>query len=99
MDDINCAHTISSTKTHATLSIKVLAIFTVIALVAVLSLFTNPRPAYADGSTFCQLGNGGPCKEVFAVGSNNQPLQGYSKVSGPSKRARASIGKAAKTRI
>src|SRR5438874_1513987 len=73
MDDNNCAYTINCTKTRATTSIKAFTIFTVIALVAVLSLFSNPRPAYADG-TFCQLGTGGPCKEVFAVGSGNQPL-------------------------
>lgn len=73
MDDNNCAYPINNAKVHVTTSIKILTIFTVIALVAVLSLFANPRPAHADG-TFCQLGTGGPCKEVFAAGSGNQPL-------------------------
>jgi hypothetical protein len=73
MDDNNCAYSIDNAKMFATTSIKALTIFTVIALVVVLSFFANPRPAYADG-TFCQLGTGGPCKEVFAVGSGNQPL-------------------------
>lgn len=73
MDDNDYAYAINSTKGRTAMSIKALTIFTVIALVAVLSLFANPRPTYADGP-FCQLGTGGPCKEVFAVGSGNQPL-------------------------
>jgi hypothetical protein len=73
MDVSNHAYVVNKTKAHMATSIKTLIIFTVIALVAVLSFFANPRPTYADGS-FCQLGNGGPCQEVFAVGSGNQPL-------------------------
>jgi hypothetical protein len=74
MDDNNCRYALNCANQHAEAGIKLLTIFTVIALVAVLSLFSNPHLAYADDGTFCQLGTGGPCKEVFAVGSGNQPL-------------------------
>lgn len=80
MDDKDCAYPLNSAKTYTAIGIKTFTIFAVIALVAVLSLFANPRLAYADGS-FCQLGTGGPCKEVFAVSSGNQPLTAI--VNGP----------------
>jgi len=55
-------------------SMKILISSTLLVFVAGASIFFHATLAHADGN-FCQLSSGDPCKEVFATGSPNQPIQ------------------------